>query len=141
MKTILVYVSLFILALLSQVRAGDIPEGVEVEGNDENKVIQLSVEKAKREGWLPWEKWYDDEAYENYKQVITHMFKPIASSNGFYNELCKNITWMSEEKYAYYIRDWRQSVLDANTTTVLMLGGTHFNSSLWAGKKIQESID
>jgi hypothetical protein len=52
-KHLFIYVSL--LCLLALVRAEELPEGVEIEGEGDNKVIRLSKEKAKREGWLPWD--------------------------------------------------------------------------------------
>jgi hypothetical protein len=67
-KLIFVYVSLFVLSMLGYVRADEeMPEGVSVEGEGDNQVIKLSKEKAKREGWLPWEEWYDTTEYDEFK--------------------------------------------------------------------------
>jgi hypothetical protein len=104
-------------------------------------VIRLSKEKAKREGWLPWDQWYDTDEYENYKKVVYNFFHPLQISGSFYFDNCKNITFMSQEMYETYIRNWKESTLDANTTTVLLLGGTHTNETMWVAMKIQESIN
>lgn len=70
MKHFFVYVSILIAFWLSVVVA-ELPEGVTIEGEGDNQRIRLSKEKAKREGWLPWEEWYESEEYENYKRVVT----------------------------------------------------------------------
>jgi hypothetical protein len=138
-KQLLVYVSL--LSLLMLVRAEDMPEGVEIEGEGDNKIIKLSPEKAKREGWLPWDRWYDEEEYENYRQVVAKFFKPLQSALGFYHENCFNVTLMSLEKYEFYIRNWKESTIDPNTTTVVVMGRIHTNETMWVAWKIQEAID
>ena len=41
---------------------------------DDDEVITVSVNKAKREGWLPWEKWYDEDDYTEWKKTVKHYF-------------------------------------------------------------------
>jgi hypothetical protein len=57
----LFYVSFILMALLwtkVSCEEEDIPDGVT--DMEEDEVVTVSVEKAKREGWLPWYKWYDE---------------------------------------------------------------------------------
>jgi len=132
-KNFLVHVSLLLL-LIATAAAEDIPEGVEVDGKSD--MIELSREQAKREGWLPWEEWFDDEEIVNYRRVVAEMFPPLKRSGSYYFEKCQNITWMSQEKYAFYFRDWKESKIDPNVTTVVLMHSTHTNSTLWTGMQI-----
>lgn len=143
MNKILLYVSLLAILLAfaraeesEELALDDLPEGITIEGEGDNKVITISKEKAKREGWLPWEEWYDTDEYHSYKQLVVQFFSPIGASNGFYSNNCPNITWMSQEKYEYYIRNFKESVIDENTTTVVVMGQTHTNETMWVTMQI-----
>ena len=99
----LFYVSFILMALLwTKVSCDeDMPEGVS--DMEEEEIVTVSVEKAKREGWLPWEKWYDEHDYDEWKKTVLHYFTPLDAGNAFFRYKCKNVTDMSSEKYAYYI--------------------------------------
>lgn len=89
---------------------------------------------------MPWEQWYDTDEYENYKRVVRNFFYPLQNSEGFYHASTHNITWMSQEKYETYIRNWKASTLDSNTTTVVLMGGSHKNETMWIAEQIQKAI-
>ena len=138
MKQFLLYVSLLVLLCFSTIRADEegVPEGIEMEGDGDNKIIKLSREKAKREGWLPWDQWYEEDEYTNFKKVMQQFFKPMASSGALLEKECKNITWMSQEKYEYFFRNYKESTIDPNTTTVVIMGSTHSNTTMWIAIQI-----
>jgi hypothetical protein len=47
---------------------------------------------------------------------------------------------MSQEMYEYYFRNYKESTIDKNSTTVVVMGSTHLNETMWVLTQIQEAI-
>lgn len=134
MKFILALQLTCLLAVLVNASANDDLSTPE----DEKQVIKVSREKAKREGWLPWKEWYDDEEYLNWLKVIRHYYKPLQGGSKFFAEYCPNITLMSNERYQYYIRDPTGYIAEPDVTYVVLMGAIQRNETMWVAWKMQD---
>lgn len=83
-STLFVSIVYLALCLIMLVKCEDATSDNDLKAEGEKEVIKVSKEKAKREGWLPWEHWYDTEEYENYKVVVRNYYKPLEVGHSFF---------------------------------------------------------
>jgi hypothetical protein len=97
--------------------------------------------KMKKEGTLPWKHWYNDDDYEDYKEVMRQYFKPLENANDFHLNRAPNVTIMSAEQYDYYIVNTFGHFKGNGTTWVILMGSTHENNTLWCIEQLQHSVN
>lgn len=138
----LFYVSFILMALLVQEAYcdDDAPAGVE-DMEDNEDVVSISVQKAKREGWLPWYKWYDEPSYFDWKKTVRHYFEPLDHAGAFMMLHAPNITELSTEKYDYYMKGGSKGYGHQGHSHLILMGSTHRNETMWVAHEVQVAWD
>lgn len=108
---------------------------------DDQEVIEISTTRAKREGWLPWEQWYDEHEYFEWKKTVRHYFQPLDRGNAFFVGHVPNVTELSAEKYDYFIGGGKAGYKHKGHSHVIVMGSLHRNETMWVGHQMQIAID
>jgi hypothetical protein len=80
---------------------------------------------------LPWEEWRNDKSMIKYRRARMEGHETSLAGIRYWHHFNKNVTWMSFEKYDYYIRDGRGKFKTSNVSHVLMIGQLSNNMTLW----------
>ena len=105
------------------------------------ETIQLSYDEAKKKGIIKWKDWIDTEDYRYYVKAMRNYFKPLELGHQFFGQLATNITYLSTDKYDYYIRNAHAGFIGWDTTWVIIMGSGHRNETHWVGSQVEKAID
>lgn len=104
-------------------------------------MIELDLVKAKEEGWLPWEKWWDNVEFRDYHAEVRNYFKPFQKAYISAVENYKNVTYMTMEKYNYYVMNQIQGWKGSDRSHLICFGSIHNNITYWYVAKMNDAYN
>ena len=90
---------------------------------------------------MPWSEWYEDKQIVDWHYKVRHLFPALKQGMAFHDEICPNMTMLTNEKYQYYIRDFYKNKVQPGELFIISIGALHKENVQWLNYQLQVVFD